>query len=78
MLGAFFQNIVTFPNSSEKGHDQALSNGVDRRIAHLGKKLFEVIRNVLALFGKYCQWGVCPHRSYCFLTLIPKWGQNYF
>jgi hypothetical protein len=33
---------------------------------------------VLALFGKYCQWGVCSHRSYCFLTLISKRGQNYF
>ena len=61
---------MAFPNSSEKGHYQTFSNGVDWRITHLGKKLLEVIRNVLALFGKDCQWRVCSHRSYCFLTLI--------
>ena len=56
----------------KNGHHAALPDGVNGRVGDLGKELFEVVGQVLALPGKDGKGGIGPHGARRFLPLFER------
>ena len=49
MLRRLREQVFGCPHKRNQRHNGAFSNGVNGRVGYLGKKLFEIVRKVLAL-----------------------------
>ncbi len=68
MLGGFVQYIFIGAKGSIQRHYQPLPDRIDGRVAHLCKKLLEVVREVLALVRQCSQGHVGSHTAYRFFA----------
>ena len=69
ILRSLFQKVSVFTHIDSSRGDDLLPLGIDRRIGHLGKELFKIIKKRLILLGKGSDWRINTHRSNPFFAV---------
>jgi hypothetical protein len=70
LLWLHLEKVTLGTNVSLERHNDALTDGIDRRIRNLGEKLTEVVVDHPSLCGHACEGGIVAHGSEGFLSIV--------
>ena len=61
VIGGFLEYVALGTQTGLQGHDNRLTQRVNRRVGHLGELLPEVVRHVAYLAREHGHWGIVAH-----------------
>ena len=69
LLRLHLEEVALWPDIALERHDDALADGIDRRVGDLGKQLAEVVIDDTRLRRHRCEGRIVTHRTQSLLSV---------
>ena len=76
VIGGFLEHVTLGTQTGLQRHNDCLTQGVDRRVGHLGELLPEIIRYVAHFAGEHGHRGIVTHGPNRFLAVLCQRTQD--